>query len=97
MASNEDVRKLAALARIRIADEALPSFAAEFESVLAYVGTLDELTLPSLDARRIPTVRNVFRNDGIPHEKGKYTASLVRQFPDAEGDKLRVKQIISHE
>lgn len=97
MASPEEVQKLAALARIHIAEEALTAFAEGFDSILAYVGKLDELTLPSRESRTIPTVRNVFRPDGTPHEKGIYTEALVGQFPHAEENRLKVKQIISHD
>jgi aspartyl-tRNA(Asn)/glutamyl-tRNA(Gln) amidotransferase subunit C len=96
MATNEEVRKLAALARISIPDEKLESFAKEFDGILAYVGKLDELSLPE-GVRTVPAVRNVMREDGEAHEAGKYTEKLVEQFPEREGDYLKVKQIITHD
>jgi aspartyl/glutamyl-tRNA(Asn/Gln) amidotransferase C subunit len=97
MASADEVQKLAALSRLSLPEEKLDTFAKEFDSILAYVGKLDELTLPAHNARRIPTVRNVFRTDSEPHEKGKYTEKLARQFPDHDGNSLKVKQIIKHD
>ncbi len=97
MASPEEVQKLAALARISIPSEKLESFAKEFDSILAYVGKLDELVLPAQDARAKPAVRNVFRSDGTPHERGKFTDALVAQFPDSLKNRLKVRQIISHD
>ncbi|MDB5195450.1 MAG: glutamyl-tRNA(Gln) and/or aspartyl-tRNA(Asn) amidotransferase subunit [Parcubacteria group bacterium] len=97
MASTDEVKKLASLARLSIPEEKLAAFAKEFDGILAYVGTLDELTLPAHDKRPIPVVRNVFRADGEPHEKGKHTKKLVEQFPDREGNALKVKQIIVHD
>lgn len=97
MASSDEVKKLGALARISIPEEKLESFAAGFEHILAYVGKLDELVLPSRESRAIPVIRNVFREDGSPHETGRYTEALVAQFPDKEGNRLKVKQIISHD
>lgn len=97
MTGSDEVRKLAALARLSIEEDALDSFAKEFEAILAYVGTLDELSLPEREGRPLPAVRNVFREDGTPHEAGKYTEALIEQFPDRDGDALRVKQIISHD
>ncbi|MEK9184454.1 MAG: Asp-tRNA(Asn)/Glu-tRNA(Gln) amidotransferase subunit GatC [Patescibacteria group bacterium] len=96
MATPEDVQKLAALARIEVPEAELASFTKEFDAVLAYVGKLDELTL----AHETPTagvVRNVFREDGEPHEGGKYTQALVEQFPDKDGNHLLVKKILTHE
>lgn len=97
MASSEEVRKLASLARLSIPDEKLTAFAEGFESILAYVGKLDELTLPEHAERTASPVRNVFRMDAEPHQKGIYTEKLVEQFPDREGDALKVKQIITHD
>lgn len=96
MASVDDVKKLAALARLAIPDEALPKLAAEFESILAYVGQLDSLDVSQKKDRK-PAVRNVFREDGEPHESGMHTAAIAAQFPEREDDYLKVKQIISHD
>lgn len=97
MASTDEVKKLAALARVRIPEEQLARFAEEFDAILAYVGKLDTLALDIKDKQSASLVRNVFREDGTPHEKGKYTEKLVEQFPDKEGKYLKVKQIISHD
>lgn len=97
MASTDDVQKLAALARLSIPQEKLADFAKEFDGILAYVGKLEELSLPETKERTIPTIRNVFRKDGEPHETGLYTEKLVEQFPDRKGNHLKVKQIISHD
>jgi aspartyl-tRNA(Asn)/glutamyl-tRNA(Gln) amidotransferase subunit C len=95
-ASPEDVKRLASLARISVPEEDLARFAAEFDSILAYVGKLDELTLP--EAGRAPrAVRNVLREDAGPYEAGTWTERLVAQFPEKDGNALSVKQIISHD
>lgn len=97
MASADEVKKLAALARISIPEEKLAAFASEFDGILAYVGRLDELSLPARSERAVPAVRNVMREDGEPHEAGKYTRALTEQFPERAGDHLKVKQIISYD
>jgi aspartyl/glutamyl-tRNA(Asn/Gln) amidotransferase C subunit len=97
MATPAEVQKLAALARLTIPEDKLETFASEFDAILAYVGKLDELSLPAHDSRATPVVRNVFREDGEPHAAGAYTEKLVEQFPDKKGNSLRVKQIISHD
>ena len=95
-ATPEDVLRLAALARVEVPEAALPRFAAEFDAVLAYVGTLDELTIADLERETAP-VRNVFREDQVTNEPGSFTERLAEQFPQREGDSLSVKQIISHD
>ncbi len=95
MSDVEEVKKLAALARISVAEADLQKFAGEFEAIVGYISQLDELTVP----KRQPLLpyTNVFRTDGTPHEKGKYTELLAKQFPAREGNYLSVKQIVSHD
>lgn len=96
MATTEEVKKLAGLARIGVADAALAKFTKEFDAILAYVGQLEKLELPKEGAVK-PALRNVMRKDGEPHATGIYTEKLTEQFPAREGNALSVKQIISHE
>ena len=96
MATTEKVKKLAALARIRVEDSELEKFTSEFDAILAYVGQLEKLELPSSGNEK-PALRNVMREDGEPHAGGVYTEKLAEQFPTREGDALSVKQIISHD
>lgn len=95
-ASVEDVRRLAALARVDVPEADLERFAAEFDSILAYIGKLDELTLPASDTTA-PAHRNVLRADENPTTPGTWTDAIVSQFPQKEGNSLSVKKIISHD
>ncbi|MHB8860707.1 MAG: Asp-tRNA(Asn)/Glu-tRNA(Gln) amidotransferase subunit GatC [Minisyncoccota bacterium] len=97
MATTEDVRKLAALARIQIEDAELEKFTSEFDAILAYVGQLESLEIASAATGEKPALRNVMRDDGEPHASGAYTEKLAAQFPAREGDALVVKQIITHD
>ncbi len=96
MASKDDVAKLAALARLTVSESELERFAKEFDSILAYVGQINELSIPNL-AESTPAVRNVMREDGVPHAAGIHTAKLVEQFPAKDGDYLVVKKIVSND
>lgn len=95
-AAAEDVKRLATLARVDVADADLARFATEFDSILAYVGKLDELTLPE-SGRNLSVVRNVLRTDEAPYESGMWTERIVEQFPAKEGNSLSVKKIINHD
>jgi aspartyl-tRNA(Asn)/glutamyl-tRNA(Gln) amidotransferase subunit C len=96
MATVEDVKKLAALARIKVADAELEKFTSEFDAILAYIGQLEKLELPKGGETK-PALRNVMREDGEPHASGMYTEKLAEQFPAREDNALSVKQIITHE
>lgn len=97
MATNEDILKLAALARIRVSEDELPQMTKELDAILAYVGQLEALELPAASDETLSEVRNVMRSDDQPHEGGVFTEALAEQFPAREGDALAVKQIISHD
>ena len=97
MATTEEVKKLAALARISVAPAELEKFTSEFDAILGYIGQLEKLELPKGREREKPALRNVMRTDGTPHTPGEYTEKLAEQFSARTGDALSVKQIISHE
>lgn len=97
MATVEEVKKLAALARIELGEEELEKFTKEFEAILGYVGQLESLKIPDGIDRKKPALYNVMRADGEPHETGTFTEKIAEQFPAREGDALVVKQVISHD
>ena len=98
MDGEKEVKRLAELARLSIPENDVSRLAGDFEHILAYVGKLNELSveIPEADRGATPMV-NVFREDGEPHETGKYTEAITAQFPNREGDALSVKAIISHD
>ncbi len=97
MASSDDVQKLAALARLSIAESEAERFSKEFDGILSYIGQINELSIPDTAKGVRPPVRNVFREDGEPDETGIHTKAITEQFPERDGDYLVVKKIISHD
>lgn len=95
MATPEEVRKLAGLARIEVPEERLPTLADEFGKIVQYIDQLTELSVAE-GAPLLP-YSNILRKDGEPHEKGIWTEALAAQFPEREGNSLVVKKIISHD
>ncbi len=97
MATTDEVKKLAALARIKIAEADLEKFTSEFDAILGYIAQLEALEIPDDLANEKPPLHNVLRNDTTPYAPGTYTERIAEQFPTREGDALVVKQIISYE
>lgn len=93
----ETVEKLASLARIAIPEDRKDAIAAEFDSILTYIGQLEELTVASGGAPALPPLHNAFRPDENPNETGAYTETIVRAFPASAGNALSVKKIITHD
>lgn len=90
------IKSLADLSRLDMTDEEMESIAHDFDSILKYVGQIQEVS-GSLDDNKttndlIP--HNIFREDVVSNQKGSYTDDLVNQFPESENNYLKVKQIL---
>lgn len=95
----EKLLGLAKLARIGMSDEEAENLSHEFEAILAYVSDVKQITstkhqiLNKSEAPK-PEIRNVFREDGEPHESGVYTEKILEQAPAREGNYIKVKKIL---
>jgi aspartyl/glutamyl-tRNA(Asn/Gln) amidotransferase C subunit len=99
MATKEEVKKLAALARIRVEDAELEKLTSEFDAILAYVETISMVEMQQGETllRGKPVLRNMMREDEAPHAPSLYTEKLVEQFSSRESDALSVKKIIHYD
>ena len=98
MASAEDVKKLAALARLSIPDGKLETRAAEFDRIVSYIDQLNQLDLAvKTTTPAAPAHRNVFREDGEPTPSGTWTDKLIPLFPSKKDNRLEVKKILSQD
>jgi aspartyl-tRNA(Asn)/glutamyl-tRNA(Gln) amidotransferase subunit C len=90
--SREDIDKLAVLARIQISDSEKESMRGDIESILAYVGQVQNVQLEV--GKDIPPLRNVMRDDVVTHTSGEFTEDLLNLAPAREGQYLKVKKIL---
>lgn len=94
----QEVKRLAELARLSISESTQARFAKDLESILAYVGKLETLSVDlTVGKDGVAPAANVFRADGEPYTPGTWAEAITEQFPKREGDSLSVKKIISHE
>jgi len=100
MLSIEELRKLASLARIAMDDDELEELRSQLDEIIGFVGEVQKADTTSLFELRgastslLPELRNVFRDDGAPHDTGKFTHDIVANFPDSDRGYLRVKKIL---
>jgi aspartyl-tRNA(Asn)/glutamyl-tRNA(Gln) amidotransferase subunit C len=92
MISLEEILKLASLSRIAVTEEEAGLFAKEIEVILQYVGTIN--TVEAGKTSPIYRVENVMREDGEPHETGRYTDEILREAPEAKEGYIVVKKIL---
>jgi aspartyl-tRNA(Asn)/glutamyl-tRNA(Gln) amidotransferase subunit C len=93
MISREDVRKLAALARIKLSPEEEETFAKDMEHILGYVTQIQKVS-GTVDVKGKEKVKNVLRKDDKPHESGIHTEAILAEAPRREGNYVKVKKIL---
>ncbi len=89
----KDVEKLALLARIDISPAEKEEFLNNLESILKYVGQIQEVSVETGD-REVGEVHNVMREDTNPRESGIYTEKMLEQAPATQDGYIKVKQIL---
>lgn len=88
-----DVRALAQLARMEVADAELEKLEKELPAILSFVETIQKAGISKIE--RKPLLCNVMREDTEPHESGIYTEKILAQAPAQKDGRLVVKQVIS--
>ena len=94
MLDKKEVEKLAELARIKMSDEELGKIHGDLERILEYVSEIKSAPTDGLPEIAIPEHRNIFREDGEPHESGYFSEKLLRNVPERKDDYVRVKKIL---
>ena len=98
MLSIEELRKLASLARIEMPDNELEELRGQLDEIIGFVGTVQAADTsgvqdPSSEAV-LPKQRNIFRDDGEPHGRGKFSEEIIANFPSSEKGYMKVKKIL---
>ena len=94
MISKDDVKKLASLARIEVSEAELQSVAGEIDSILAYVGEIQNASSGLKDLETSYPKINVFREDVVQNKTGENTETLLKSAPGREGNYIKVKKIL---
>lgn len=92
MITKEDIKNLASLSRIELAEEEADKMTSEIDSILGYVGQITQTT--SDLEMVIPNHKNILRDDVVTNAEGEYTEKILKNAPDRDGDHLRVKKIL---
>jgi aspartyl-tRNA(Asn)/glutamyl-tRNA(Gln) amidotransferase subunit C len=95
MITKEDIQNLADLARIQVEEGEIERLRSSMEAILSYVSEVRAVSGEEVTNTLEPgTLRNVFREDAEPHEAGRYTAGVLKNAPDKEGEYVKVKKIL---
>lgn len=89
----EDVRKVAALARLSLSDEELATYGEQLTKILNYVEVLNEVDLEGVQPMpHAVELQNVFRGD-VRQPSLERTAALANA-PKSDGQYFQVPQIL---
>jgi aspartyl-tRNA(Asn)/glutamyl-tRNA(Gln) amidotransferase subunit C len=91
--SPDEVRRIAALARLELDEERVEVFAGQFDSILRYMDKLDELDTTSIEPMYTPLGHaSVLRDD---EEIKTYSrAEILRNAPEEDGRYFIVPKIL---
>ena len=93
--TKEEILHLGTLARIQLSDSEAEKLHSEIDSILDYVSTVNDIVADADLTKVVGPVFNVFREDVVTNEPGSHTAALITEFPEKEGQHLKVKKILN--
>ncbi len=100
MISSDEVKKIAQLARIEIAEDQIVKYQAELSAILDFVGALSSAdTAEVSQIRQITGLESVFRKDGNPYEVGlrkmvDQGRDLIQQAPEHKEGYIVVPEVL---
>lgn len=89
------IEHLGELARIRLTDAEIDEFTTEIEEILAYVGTIAELTAEHSVTKQPGALVNVMREDEVTNEPVGDDSPLLTGMPERDGRHLKVPRILT--
>ncbi len=93
MFGTDDVKKLAALARIELGKAETEKLAKELSSIVSFVDQVQRA--PTGTEEDKPSLRNVMRDDIDPYPRGAFSEKLLSAAPKREGRYFKVRKIIT--
>lgn len=93
--SQEDILKLARLARLKLTDEEVAQFQQEIPAILGYVEQLQSVDLESFEeTNQVTGLVNVTRPDAVK-SYGASPEELLKNAPATENHQIKVKRMIT--
>ncbi|NCU28627.1 MAG: Asp-tRNA(Asn)/Glu-tRNA(Gln) amidotransferase subunit GatC [Candidatus Moranbacteria bacterium] len=96
MDTNE-IKKLADLARIDMNEEEMAGIAKDFQSILAYVGQVQEVSGEASENKKSKEdyfMRNVMREDAVTNNGRENTDKILANAPEVEDGFIKVRKIM---
>lgn len=96
--SKEEVRHIAALARIGLTKEEEKAYAAQISAILEYVEILSEVDTEGVPiTAQVTGLANVTREDRPQDSSPEVRKGIMDSFPQKDGRSLKVKTVLTKE
>ena len=92
----KDIEKLAKLARIELTEGEKQAYLKDISAILNYVDQIKEVAGKTSEERKVGELRNVIRGDEGENVSGANTEVITGEFPQRQGDYLKVKKILEN-
>ena len=93
--SISEVEHIAELARIELSKEEVEKFSGELSDVLGYIGQLEEVEAEGIEpVSQVTGLVNVLRDDVAESSDKDMRRTMIDNFPDKDGDYIKVKQVM---
>lgn len=90
----EEIEHLGKLARLALTEEEKEQYAVELSAILEFVEQLQEVdTIGVEPTSQVTGLEDVYREDVVRSCSEEVRQKIVEQFPDREGDLLRVPKV----
>ncbi|MHB8870932.1 MAG: aspartyl-tRNA(Asn)/glutamyl-tRNA (Gln) amidotransferase subunit C [Candidatus Doudnabacteria bacterium Gr01-1014_77] len=91
--TSEQVRKIAALARIKLTDDEVEKFRKELSVVLDYVSELEKVNTDGVEEiSQVTGLENVLREDTA--RLSEFRDAIIASFPESKDGFLKIKSIL---
>jgi aspartyl-tRNA(Asn)/glutamyl-tRNA(Gln) amidotransferase subunit C len=92
--SRDDVLKLAALSKLKLADEEIEQLRDELSEIIDYVNVLEKVDVTGLDPTyQVSGLKNVYRRDETK-DYGYNTEELLKNAPAIQDNQFKVKRVL---
>lgn len=90
--TEQDIEKLAELAKIRISEGKTQGFLKDFESILGYVKQIESVDVGDVAPNFF--LKNILRADANPNETGAMSEALLTAAPATHDGFVKVNKIL---
>ena len=90
--TENDIEKLAELAKVRIPEGDNEGFLRDFDSILNYIKQIESVEIG--ETKEIFTLKNIFRQDENPNKTGALTEALLSLAPETHDGFIKVNKIL---